>query len=330
MLYFLFLVAALKWWVAGSCDLLTLLPCNASINSCYIHANVCANTDIIFRGFGPSWTFYFVLYTPSNTTRCYQTQNGLTEYCTLPINPTANNVTFPLSIISRQGITDDNVTFSTFPLNTDFYATLAFSACPATRLPLTAILSIYGSSFAASMFVFSIGSCITQTTPVTTPVGLLTSTATQTLLLVDVLFTGPQVGVVVLATQAQVTLINCNLNTLSTGLLPFSGSVLLALKGCTWCYVSAPPSTTVQYAIFDRLTTNLTNSSVIAYNISTIIPFAVYTPSMPPSVAPEVAQKCADNTTLQIVILSLGSVLLLIIIVAIIRRHYTKTREKSN
>jgi len=312
--------------VPGSCDILTLLPCNATIKTCYIYANVCSNTDIIFSGFGPSWTFLFVLWNIATGPRCNQTSGVLSSFCTNPSGLSVNNVTFPLSIVSRQGITDDNVTFLILPNTTSAYATLELSACPATLFPLTAILSIFGNEFIASNLIFSTGICTSQSTYV----GLLASAATQSLYLFYIQFIGPQVGVVVLGTQAVVFIDQCNSSNTSTGLLPFTGNVLLVLKGCVFCSVTAPSSTLNQYAIFDLSTTRIAASSVTLYNISTIIPFTVYVPPSQPSTPAPAAEKCLSNTTVQIVIISIGSALLLIILIAIIRRHYQKTREKIN
>ncbi len=317
--------------VAG-CDFLTLLPCNATIKTCYIHSNVCQNTDIIFSGFGPAWTFIFVLYPVHNTTRCYENPIGtMTLECTSPApDTTTNNVTFGLSIVSRQGISDDNVTFATLPPNnTVSSATLTVTSCPAFT-PLTAILSIYGTGFTATNFVFSIGNCTIQTTTA----GLLASTALQSLFLNGVQFVGPQIGVIVLATAASVQMYFCTVNTNSTGLLPpFNGGVLLALKGCgTTClvYSNLPSSALPQYVLFDAATPGI-GTDLIRFNISTIIPFTVMTSGMPTSVPSPPPVSCPDNRGIQIAIVSIMAVLLSIIIIAIIRRHYSeRAREKLN
>jgi len=315
--------------VAG-CDFLTLLPCNATIKTCYIHSNVCQNTDIIFSGFGPAWTFIFVLYPVQNATRCYETPTGtMTSECTSPApNVTTNNVTFELSIVSRQGISDDNVTFATLPPNnTASSATLKLTSCPAFT-PLTAILSIYGTGFMASNFVFIIGDCLIQTTTA----GLLASTALESLVLLDVQFVGPQIGVIVLAIAASVKMNFCTVITNASALLPFTGGVLLALKGCgNICNVfSNTTSLLTQYVIFDAATPNI-HTDGIPFNISTIIPFTVMTSRMPTSVPSPPPVSCPDNRGIQIAIVSIMAVLLLIIIIAIIRRHYSeRAREKIN
>ena len=309
--------------IATACNFLTLLPCNATIKSCYIHENVCQNTDILFTGFGPGWTFYFVILQlpATNTSQCYTTDAGLSDYCTNPTGMYTSNVTFMLSVVSRQGITDDSVTFATIPPSSSASATLSASACSPS------MLNVYGSGLSANNFVFNASNCPTTTT------GLLASSATQQLSLYDVQFVGVLVGVVVLATSATVTMNVTTSNTATQGLLPpFNGSLLLVLKGCNACSVMLQTVPALpQYVLVDLGTPPFNYSNVVVFNISTIVPFNINTFAMPTSNPSPPPVTCPDNRAIQIAIVSIMSILLTIIIVAIIRRHYReKAREKSN
>ena len=291
-----------------TCDWLSVLPCNQSIKTCYIHENVCSATDVLFTAFDGGWTFLFVMYPIVNATRCTETAGVMTPMCLTPTGMTTMPKQFLLSVVAQQGL-HASTTITTLPPIGD-KAILKFLIPP-----------IIATSGLTSVLLLNVGDYVIQ----------------------NMIFNGTGLSMCILSgTANSLTITNSVLNGCTSGIGSLAdvtirlGSVtailaasptlafLLVLSGCINCNVT---STAGQYIALDYRTTSINVVGAVVFNVSAIIKMEI---ALPDPAGPPICQSvsCAQST-LAIAAEAIGISISGIIILVMIRRHYVTAHAEK-
>lgn len=303
------------------CDTLTLLPCNISSRTCYIHANVCNGPDIIFGNFGASWTFSFVLYDVP-VARCSETNGALSPACTMPVpSITVTTRSFTLSAVALQGIFNAATTLNTVPLSASAFAVVVLPILQALApTGVTAVITVRAANFTSVNILYQSLIMVTAAILYVGPPGRLNIS--------NAVFSNTSVGVVVATAAVAVVIAGCSVVNPLASIFPV-GPVLLVLTGCyPPCTVSVTAAS-AHYILLDFNTLAVSAPlPLLVYNVSTIIPYTVTVPTAAPCPLP--LQCTVPNVHMQQATIAVVIVTCVVVVAFLVRRHYQHLHARKS